>query len=112
MELIITGRVIDAVEAERIGLVNEIVEPGKSLERALELAAYIATLPQTAMRTDKEAAVRGFGTPIDEGLRIEAECFNRLIGGEEITSGFERFSSRDHPDLQPDCPPVTPGIRR
>lgn len=112
MELILTGRVINAVEAERIGLVNEIVEPGKSLERALELADYLATLPQSAMRTDKEAAVRGFGEPLDEGLRIEAECFNRLIGGHEITDGFERFSARKHPDLQPDCQPVTPGLKR
>lgn len=112
MDLIITGRVIDAVEAERIGLVNEVVECGQSLERALELAAYIATLPQTAMRTDKEAAVRGFGLPIDEGLRIEAECFNRLIDGREITTGFERFASRDHPDLQAGRDPVTPGIDR
>lgn len=110
MDLILTGRVIDAVEAERIGLVNELVDPGQSLTRALELAEYLASLPQSAMRTDKEAAVRGFGRPLEEGLRIEAECFNRLIGGKEIRDGFERFSSRNHPDLQPGSRPVTPGI--
>ena len=78
MELIITGRVIDADEAERIGLVNEVVPSGDCVERALELAHSIAALPQPAIRTDKEAAVRGFGLPLDEGLRIEAECFDKL----------------------------------
>ena len=78
MELIITGRVIDAEEALRIGLVNEVVPSGTCVERALELAHEIAALPQPAIRTDKEAAVRGFGRPLDEGLRIEAECFDPL----------------------------------
>ena len=79
MELIITGRVIDAREAERIGLVNEVTPSGGCVERALELAEEIAALPQPAIRTDKEAAVRGFGRPLDEGLRIEAQCFNKLL---------------------------------
>ncbi len=111
MDLILTGRVIDAAEAERMGLANEVVPRGQSLARALELGTFLAGLPQSAMRTDKEAAVRGFGRPLDEGLRIEAECFNRLIGGDEIREGFERFSRRDHPDLQPGAQPVTPGMK-
>ena len=112
MELIITGRVIDAREAERIGLVNEVVPTGKSLERALELAETICLLPQPAIRTDKEAAVRGFGLPLSEGLRIEAECFNRLIHTPEIAEGVRRFVEREHPDRKKDGPPVTPGIKR
>lgn len=99
MELIITGRVIDAHEAERIGLVNEVVPSGTCLERALELARRIAELPQPAIRTDHEAVARGFGRPLDEGLRIEAECFNRLIDTPEIQEGLRRFNERDHPDL-------------
>jgi len=112
MELIITGRVIDVGEAERIGLVNEVVPKGKSLERALELAGFICQLPQSAIHTDKEAAVRGFGLPIAEGLRIEAECFNRLVHKPEIAEGVRRFIERDHPDLQKGGEPVTPGIPR
>ena len=81
MELIVTGRVIDAHEAQRIGLVNEVVPRGTCRERARELAHAIAALPQPAIHTDKEAAVRGFGRPLEEGLRIEAECFDRLIDG-------------------------------
>jgi enoyl-CoA hydratase len=98
MELIVTGRVIDADEALSIGLVNEVVPSGTCVERALELAREIAALPQPAIRTDKEAAVRGFGLPLDEGLRIEAECFDRSIFSEETAEGLRRFLERDHPD--------------
>jgi enoyl-CoA hydratase len=98
MELIVTGRVIDADEALSIGLVNEVVPSGTCVERALELAREIAALPQPAIRTDKEAAVRGFGQPLDEGLRIEAECFDRSIFSEETVEGLRRFLERDHPD--------------
>jgi enoyl-CoA hydratase len=98
MELIVTGRVIDADEALSIGLVNEVVPSGTCVERALELAREIAALPQPAIRTDKEAAVRGFGLPLDEGLRIEAECFDRSIFSEETAEGLRRFLARDHPD--------------
>jgi enoyl-CoA hydratase len=112
MELIITGRVIDASEAERIGLVNEVTPSGRCLDRALELAGEIAALPQPAIHTDKEAAVRGFGRPLEEGLRIEAECFNRLVDTPEIREGVRRFLQRDHPDRDPTGGTVTPGIVR
>ena len=112
MDLIITGRVIDAKEAERIGLVNEVVPKGKSLERAVSLAEFICRLPQPAIRTDKEAAVRGFGLPLPEGLRIEAECFNRLVYTPELAEGARRFIERDHPDLKKGGASVTPGILR
>jgi enoyl-CoA hydratase len=112
MELIITGRVIDAREAERIGLVNEVTPSGGCLERALKLAELIAALPQPAIRTDKEAAVRGASRPLDEGLRIEAQCFNRLLETPELREGVRRFVERDHPDRRPDAEGVTPGLIR
>jgi enoyl-CoA hydratase len=74
MELLITGRAVDAAEAERIGLANEVVPEGKSLERALELAHEIARLPQGAIRSDKETMMRNMGRTIEEGLRNEAEA--------------------------------------
>src|SRR5438874_13396662 len=73
MELIITGRRIAVHEAERIGLVNEVVPAGKALERALELAHEIAALPQGAIRSDKESVIRGIGHTLEERLQIEAE---------------------------------------
>ena len=112
LELIITGRVIGAVEAERIGLVNEIVPRGKSLERALELARFICALPQEAIRTDKESVMRGYNAPMPEAMRIEAECFNRLVGSSDMQEGLRRFLERDHPDRRGDAPPQTPGLVR
>jgi len=99
IELIVTGRVIDAREAERIGLVNEVVPTGTCLRRAIELAQTIAALPQPALRTDLEAARTGLGRPLDDGLRIEADCFSRSIYDAETAEGLRRFNERDHPDL-------------
>jgi enoyl-CoA hydratase len=106
LELIITGRVIGADEARRIGLVSEITPSGHCVERALELAGQIAGLPQPALRTDLEAAVRGYGLPLEEGLRVEAECFDRLLRDPELRQGAERFVGRDHPDRRPGADPL------
>jgi enoyl-CoA hydratase len=73
MELIITGRPVDADEALRIGLANEVVPEGNSLDRSLELAHQIAELPQGAIRSDKETMVRNVGRTYEEQLRQEAE---------------------------------------
>ena len=73
MEMIITGRPVDADEALRIGLANEVVPAGTALERALELAHEIAALPQGAIRSDKETMVRNVGRTYEEQLRIENE---------------------------------------
>ena len=110
MELIITGKVIDANEAYRIGLANEVVPKGKSLERAIELAKFICTLPQSAMRTDKEAAVRGSGLPLDEGLQIEAKLFYDSILNNETVEGLRQFNERDHPDRKNNENNKTPGL--
>ena len=112
MELIVTGRVIDTDEALRIGLVNEVVPSGTCVQRAVELAHRIAALPQPAIRTDHEAVVRGFGESLDEGLRIEAECFNRLIDTPEIREGLRKFNERDHPDRESGTASLTPGLAR
>lgn len=112
MELIITGKVIDAQEAYRIGLANEVVPKGTSLDRAIELAQFICSLPQPAIRTDKEAAIRGFGESLDEGLRIEAEKFLDSIHQPETIEGLKQFNHRQHPDRQNDQETKTPGIVR
>ena len=98
LDLIITGRVIGAGEAERIGMVNEVTESGRCLARALELAAEISALPQPALRTDLEAALRGFGHPLEEGLEIERGLFNSLLDQPEIRTGSAAFVNREHPD--------------
>jgi enoyl-CoA hydratase len=74
MELILTGRPVDAEEALRIGLANEVVPETKALERALELAHEVAALPQGAVRTDKETMIRNVGHRFEEQLRQEVEA--------------------------------------
>ena len=113
MDLILTGRVIGAEEARRIGLVNEVVASGTCRERAVALAHSIAALPQPAIHTDHEAVVRGAGLPLADGLRIEAECFNRLLEDPaELVEGLRRFNERDHPDRVPGGAATTPGLAR
>jgi enoyl-CoA hydratase len=98
MELIITGRRIDVREAERIGLVNEVVPPGKALERAQELAQEIAALPQGAIRSDKESVIRGIGRTLEERLRIEAEMtISMFMRKDSHSLGAAAFKAREAP---------------
>jgi enoyl-CoA hydratase len=71
LDLILTGRPVDAEEALRIGLVTEIVAPGAHLDRALALAERIAAFPQETMLADRRAAIEGAGLPLAEGLALE-----------------------------------------
>lgn len=111
LDLIITGRVIDATEAFEIGLVNEVVPSGSCLERSLELAAQIAELPRESLTADLEATMRGQGLPLPEGLEVERECFDRSLGRAALGDGVTRFLSRDHPDLDRDRPTTDPRRR-
>lgn len=94
MELIILGKRIDAREAHRIGLANEVVAPGQALTRALEMAEQICAFPQGAIRTDKEAALRGFGRPLEEGLRIECEVGQTALASIDTKEGPAAFAEK------------------
>ena len=72
LELILTGRSVEADEALRIGLVNEVVEPGRHVERALELAERLASFPQETMLADRRAAIEGAGLTLEEGIALES----------------------------------------
>lgn len=90
LELILTGRPVEAEEAQRIGLVNEVVEPGKHLERALELAERIASFPQETMLADRRGAIEGFGQPLADGLALERQLGNEVL--EIAVRGAARFA--------------------
>jgi enoyl-CoA hydratase len=82
LEMILTGRLVEADEALAWGLVNEVVEPGAHLERALEMAEGLAAFPQATMLSDRRAALEGAGLPFAEGLAREAE-----LGRESVATG-------------------------
>ena len=91
LELILTGRPVGAEEAHRIGLVNEVVDPGAHLDRALELAEKIAGFPQETMLADRQAALEGFGQPLPDGLALEAKLGNQVL--DVAVAGAARFAS-------------------
>ena len=76
--LSMTGEVIDAVRAERIGLVTEVVEHGRLLPRTLEIAAAIAEVPRAAMQALKEMYVTGAAPAVDHALAAERAIASRL----------------------------------
>jgi len=102
MEMIVTGRFVNAEEAHRIGLANEIVPKGQALKRAKELAAQICELPQGALRTDKQAALMGYGRPLEEGLRIEAEVGQTVLDSFDIGEGAKAFVEKRKPEFKQD----------
>ena len=91
LDLILSGRVIDAQEAERIGLVQRVVPAGGALAAALDLAEQIAEFPQACVLADRQALYEGLGKPLAAGLEIEASLGRTVI--EEAGRGAQRFAS-------------------
>lgn len=91
LELILTGRPVEAEEAQRIGLVNEVVAPGAHLERALELAERLAAFPQETMLSDRRAALEGAGLPLAEGLELERRLGREVL--DVAARGASRFAA-------------------
>ena len=90
LDLILTGRIIDAEEALAMGLVMEIVPGGRHLERALEIAEGLARFPQDTMLADRRAAIEGIGLTFEEGLALEAESSEPTQ--QSASAGAARFS--------------------
>jgi enoyl-CoA hydratase len=91
LDLILTGRLIDAREALSMGLLTEVVPPGAHLERALALAEGLARFPQRTMLADRRAAIEGFGMPLADALALEAEAGPEVF--EDGARGAERFAA-------------------
>jgi enoyl-CoA hydratase len=91
LDLILTGRLVDAQEALAMGLLTELVAPGALLDRALELAEGLARFPQRTMLADRRAAIEGFGLPLDDALALEAAAGPEVF--EDGARGAARFAA-------------------
>jgi enoyl-CoA hydratase len=91
LDLILTGRRVDAREALALGLVNEVVPRGKSLARAVELASALAAFPQACLRSDRRAVYGGLGRSLEDGLRLEAELGAAVLASGEPAAGAQAF---------------------
>ena len=91
MDWMLTGRLIDAHEAERAGLVSRVVPAEETLPTALQVAAEIAAMPLMAVIALKEAVQRAFEAPLAEGLRFERRLFHGLFATEDQKEGMRAF---------------------
>lgn len=91
LDLILTGRMIDATEALGMGLLTEVVPAGEHLERALALAEGLAGFPQQTMLADRRAAIEGLGMTLSEGLALEAQAGPEVFA--EGQRGAQRFAA-------------------
>ena len=97
MDLCLTGRMMDAAEAERSGLVSRIVPADKLMEEALAAAEKIASMSRPAAAMAKQAINRAFETPLSEGLNVERNLFHSTFALEDRAEGMAAFIEKRKP---------------
>ncbi|HEY6057672.1 MAG TPA: enoyl-CoA hydratase-related protein [Candidatus Limnocylindrales bacterium] len=97
MDLILTGRAIDAREADRLGLVTRVVPAEETLQRAVELAEEVAAMPRLAVIAAKDAVGRAFELGLSAGLEFERRTFFLLFASEDQKEGMDAFVSKRTP---------------
>jgi enoyl-CoA hydratase len=100
MDMVLTGRMMDAVEAERAGLVSRIVPADKLLDEALGAAARIASLSRPSVLMAKEAVNRALETTLEEGLRFERRLFHSLFATDDQKEGMAAFIEKRKPQFK------------
>jgi len=91
MEMCLTGRMMDAAEAERAGLVAKVVPAAELIEEALKTAEAIAAMPPLAAIATKEMINAAFEMPLNQGIRFERRLFHGLFGTEDQKEGMTAF---------------------
>ncbi|HXE58195.1 MAG TPA: enoyl-CoA hydratase-related protein [Gemmatimonadales bacterium] len=100
LKLLFTGEIVDAAEALRIGLVDEVVPAAQLRERTLALAGTIAGKSPVALQLIKEAVRASLRTPLDEGLRQETSLFGLAFSSEDKAEGVRAFLEKRKPDFR------------
>ncbi len=99
-ELIFTADMINAQEAEKIGLVNKVVSQEELLDIAMEMAKKIASKGQIAVRYSKVAINRGIETDIETGMAIERDLFGLCFATEDQKEGMNAFVEKRNPEFK------------
>lgn len=100
MRWVLTGDVLSAADALRLGLVSEVVPDGEVLPHALEIARRIAALPPLAVAAIKEAVLVGADLPLEGALNLESQSFQKLFATEDRTEGMRAFLEKRKPDFK------------
>jgi enoyl-CoA hydratase len=99
MDLILTGRTIDAAEAERSGLVSRVVPAEQLLDEANAVATTISQMSRSAARMAKEAVNRAFESTLTEGLLYERRLFHSAFATDDQTEGMAAFTEKRAPNF-------------
>jgi enoyl-CoA hydratase/carnithine racemase len=100
MEMNLTGRFMDAAEAERSGLVSRVIPTEKLVDEAVATAAKIAEKSLIAVMATKEAVNRSYETTLSEGVRFERRLFHALFATEDQKEGMEAFVDKRAPQFK------------
>lgn len=99
MDMCLTGRMMDAAEAERSGLVSRVVPAAELIEEAVKAAARIADFSLPSVMMAKEAVNRSYETTLAEGLRFERRLFHSLFALEDQKEGMAAFTEKRKPNF-------------
>lgn len=100
MDMCLTGRMMDAAEAERAGLVSRVVSADKLLEEALGAATAIATMSLPSVMMIKESVNRAYETTLSEGVQFERRLFHSTFGTEDQKEGMQAFLQKRAPNFR------------
>jgi enoyl-CoA hydratase/carnithine racemase len=100
MELVLTGRRIDAHEAASLGLVNAVVKKREWLDRSLELAGRVARRPPIAARLAKQAVLAAEETGLSAGLEVERRLYEQAMATEDRIEGMDAFLEKRRPEFR------------
>jgi enoyl-CoA hydratase/carnithine racemase len=100
MELVLTGRRIDAGEAMSLGIVNRVAPKGEWLDSALELAGVVASRPPLAVRFGKQAVLAADETPMSAGIDHERRLFELALATEDRVEGMNAFIEKRKPEFR------------
>ena len=100
MDMVLTGRMMDADEAERCGLVSRVVPAADLVAEALKAAAKIAEFSLPSVMMAKEAVNRAYETTLSEGLRFERRLFHSMFALEDQKEGMAAFTEKRPPDFR------------